>query len=201
MTLVPTVLHPGAVTARAGDDAELTRLALAAGQGDDSALAELVRATQADVWRFCASLNSRDAADDLTQETFARAIPSLRRFEARASARTWLLAIARRVAADSVRRSVRRRQLLERAQLHGDLHLRRGDAGTGGAVDLMQLVDALPRDRREAFVLTQILGLEYAEAADVIGCPIGTIRSRVARARRDLVEATTHDERAVGDER
>nr|WP_249068706.1 sigma factor-like helix-turn-helix DNA-binding protein [Modestobacter muralis] len=44
-------------------------------------------------------------------------------------------------------------------------------------------------ERREAFVLTQLIGLPYAEAAEVVGCPIGTIRSRVARARADLVEA------------
>ena len=55
-----------------------------------------------------------------------------------------------------------------------------------GVADLLARLDA---DRREAFVLTQLLGLSYAEAADVAGCPIGTVRSRVARARADLVEA------------
>jgi RNA polymerase sigma-70 factor, ECF subfamily len=44
----------------------------------------------------------------------------------------------------------------------------------------------LSADRREAFVLTQIVGLPYADAAVVCGVPIGTIRSRVARAREDL---------------
>jgi RNA polymerase sigma-70 factor (ECF subfamily) len=50
------------------------------------------------------------------------------------------------------------------------------------------LVGALSDDRREAFVLTQMLGLSYAEAAEVCGCEIGTIRSRVSRARADLIE-------------
>ena len=51
----------------------------------------------------------------------------------------------------------------------------------GAAVaDLLARLDP---DRREAFVLTQLLGLPYAEAAEVAGCPVGTIRSRVARAR------------------
>jgi RNA polymerase sigma-70 factor, ECF subfamily len=54
-------------------------------------------------------------------------------------------------------------------------------------------VRALTGDRRDAFVLTQVLGLGYAEAAEVCGCPIGTIRSRVARARRDLVEVLELD--------
>jgi RNA polymerase sigma-70 factor (ECF subfamily) len=48
------------------------------------------------------------------------------------------------------------------------------------------LLDALDPDRRDAFVLTQLVGLSYDEAAVVAGCPIGTIRSRVARARADL---------------
>jgi RNA polymerase sigma-70 factor (ECF subfamily) len=51
------------------------------------------------------------------------------------------------------------------------------------------LVAALEPERREAFVLTQVVGLSYAEAADVCSCPVGTIRSRVARARADLVSA------------
>lgn len=53
------------------------------------------------------------------------------------------------------------------------------------------MIDLLPEDRREALVLTQILGLSYQEAADVLGCPIGTVRSRVARAREALVEAAS----------
>ena len=57
----------------------------------------------------------------------------------------------------------------------------------GDAID--QFVRALVPERQEAFVLTQVVGLSYEEAADVIGCPIGTIRSRVARARADLLEA------------
>jgi RNA polymerase sigma-70 factor (ECF subfamily) len=54
-------------------------------------------------------------------------------------------------------------------------------------VALQELLAALDAERREAFVLTLLVGLSYAEAADVAGCPVGTIRSRVARARDDLV--------------
>jgi len=58
------------------------------------------------------------------------------------------------------------------------------EPGAQAAVDL--LLAALDEDRRAAFVLTQLLGCSYAEAAQVCDCPIGTIRSRVARAREDL---------------
>jgi RNA polymerase sigma-70 factor (ECF subfamily) len=52
-----------------------------------------------------------------------------------------------------------------------------------------QLLGRLDVDRRTAFVLTQMLGFDYASAAEVCGCPVGTIRSRVARAREQLVAA------------
>jgi RNA polymerase sigma-70 factor (ECF subfamily) len=59
---------------------------------------------------------------------------------------------------------------------------------------LRHLLDTLAPDRREAFIATQVLGLSYAEAAEVCGCPVGTIRSRVARAREDLVTTYRQDQ-------
>ena len=175
--LVPSVVQNADVD-------ELTSLALAAGAGDRVALASFVRRTQADVWRFCAHVNGRAEADDLTQETYLRAIPALARFEGRSSARAWLLSIARRTCADSVRRTVRRRRLVEQAksQAGPEAH-----PPASGEVDLGLLLAGLDHDRRQAFVLTQILGLSYAETAEACACPVGTIRSRVARAREDLM--------------
>ena len=83
---------------------EITRLALAAGGGDRVALYAFVRATQAELWRWCAYLVGPDDADDVTQEVYIRAFRALPRYRADASARTWLLAIARRTAADHIRR-------------------------------------------------------------------------------------------------
>jgi RNA polymerase sigma-70 factor, ECF subfamily len=156
----------------------ITEAALSARRGDAASAAAFVRATQADVWRLCAHLSTRDAADDLTQETYARAFASLHRFAGRSSARTWLLSIARRVCADAVRAAVRARSLAP---------VERAAADPADAVTLRALLGALDPERREAFVLTQLVGLSYAEAAEVCGCPVGTIRSRVARARADLV--------------
>jgi RNA polymerase sigma-70 factor (ECF subfamily) len=160
---------------------EVTTAALRARRGDAAAAAAFVRATQADVWRLCAHLGSVAQADDLTQDTYARAFASLHRFLGRSSARTWLLTIARRVCADAVRAAQRdRRAPVPQARAVDD---------PAGSVAMRALVAALERERREAFVLTQVLGLSYAEAADVCACPVGTIRSRVARARADLVDA------------
>lgn len=62
-------------------------------------------------------------------------------------------------------------------------------AGFEDVVELKLLLEALEPERREVLVLTQILGLSYVEAAQVCGCPVGTVRSRVARAREDLLNA------------
>jgi RNA polymerase sigma-70 factor (ECF subfamily) len=169
---------------------QLERLAALAAEGDAAATAALVRETQADVWRLCAHLSDRQAAEDLTQETYLRALPALRGFEGRSSLRTWLLSIARRVCADHLRARKRRPLVLvgedaELADLARDGH----HDEVGGTVAAQDVLDRLDPERREAFMLTQLIGLPYAEAAEVVGCPVGTIRSRVARARADLVEA------------
>src|SRR4051794_41589378 len=97
--------HPLMEDSEAMDD--LTRLAIAAGSGDRVALAAFVRTSQAEVWRLCRHLAGPGAADDVTQDAYARAIPALAGFRAEATARTWLLGIARRAAADHVRREQR----------------------------------------------------------------------------------------------
>jgi RNA polymerase sigma-70 factor, ECF subfamily len=165
-----------------------SHLALAARAGDRAALARLVQGTQADVWRFCAGLAGPGDADDLTQEVYLRAIGSLPRFRGDAPVLMWLLAIARRVCADHVRRSIRQRRLAERAQ--GEQHrFERSGAGDPTVVpDLSAIIGELPEAFRTAFVLTQVVGCTYAETAEVCGCPIGTVRSRVARAREAIVE-------------
>lgn len=175
---------------------ELTRHAFAAGRGDQAAAAAFVRASQADVWRLLAHLAGRDAADDLTQETYLRAFRSLRRFRGESTARTWLLSIARRVAADQLR--ARARRPYEAGEPSPDAAT---DPDPAGGVTVRLLVRRLDPERREAFVLTQVLGLSYAEAAAVCGCPLGTIRSRVARARNDLVTALRDGEAPGGDVR
>ncbi len=166
---------------------DLTRLALAAAKGDRGALHRFVRATQTDVWRLCAHLGDRERADDLTQETYLRALRALPAFRADASARTWLLAITRRTVADALRNSGRRRRM------EGSLRPAPDQAPPDDGIALREAVDRLDPDRRIAFVLTQMLGLSYAEAAEVCRCPVGTIRSRLARARADLVDALGGD--------
>lgn len=177
----------------ARDDARVTDLALRAGRGDRGALTEFIRATQDDVWRLLAHLGGRDIADDLTQETYLRVMSALPRFAARSSARTWLLSLARRVWVDNIRHDMARPR--KSATEYEDAAAASQVDGANASswsdwIDARTLIDALPPERREALILTQVLGYTYEEAAKITGVRIGTIRSRVARARKDLIEAT-----------
>lgn len=175
---------------------EATTHALAAKAGDRAAATAFIRSTSRDVARFLTHLAAPGDVEDLSQETYLRAMRSLPRFDARSSARTWLFSIARRVAADHVRTAMRRPRLasvadwVEVADGAPDHGVLRFDDG----VVLRRLLAELDPDRREAFVATQVLGLSYQEAAEVCDCPVGTIRSRVARARADLVASMRADE-------
>ena len=146
---------------------------------------EFVEASYPTIWRFCAALAGRSAADDLAQETFLRATRALPRFRGHASGRTWILSIARRVCMDELRGRYRRDRLEER--LTAVAHALPGAHDPTSAVATRELLLSLEPDRRLAFVLTQLFQLSYEEAAMVCGCPVGTIRSRVARARDDLI--------------
>lgn len=155
-----------------------TSLILAAQDGDPAAFDAFVRLTQLDVTRYCTYLGDPHTVDDLVQDTCLRALRSLHTFRNESPATRWLITIARRACADAIGH----RQRGERPEL-----TRKAHHDTTGAVELTMLVNALPIDQRQAFVLTQLLGYTYEEAADFCGCPVGTVRSRVARARSRLV--------------
>lgn len=169
------------------DDETITRLALAARAGDREAAASFVRATTGQVRRVLGYLSDRHVVDDLVQETYLRAFAALPRYGQRSPARLWLLSIARRVAADHVRtaqRSPRTSSLdTEQVAVRYSAH-----PSSAGWVELQQAIGALDLDRREAFVLTRVLGMSYDEAAEICQCAVGTIRSRVFRARGELLE-------------
>jgi RNA polymerase sigma-70 factor, ECF subfamily len=172
---------------RPGAMDRLTGLLVDARDGDRLALGAAIRLSQAEVWRLAAHLVGPAEADDVTQDVFVRAWRALPSFRAESSGRTWLLSIARRACADAVRRESRRRRLT--ARLRSDPTAKAEGAHTPDELHgLGELVALLEPAQREAFVLTQITGCSYAEAAELCGVRIGTIRSRVARARVELIE-------------
>lgn len=173
-------------------DDPVTKLALAAGKGDRAALTAFIEATQNDVWRLLAHLGGTASADDLTQETYLRVISALPRFAARSSAKTWILSLARRVWVDNVRHDMARPR--KAATSVEDLTSAASKSTWSEWVDVRLIIENLSEDRREALILTQVLGYTYEEAAQITGVRVGTIRSRVARARKDIIDATSKSE-------
>jgi RNA polymerase sigma-70 factor (ECF subfamily) len=165
-------------------------LLLRARDGDEAALADFVRAMRPPIWRFCAYLVGPDDAEDAVQETFLAAWQALPSFRGEASAKTWLFVIARRSADRVARRRGRWLELAKGVPLPAPV------SHPETASEPYELLSGLELDRRIPLVLTQIIGLSYAEAAAVCECPIGTIRSRVARAREELLERQSERRRA-----
>lgn len=174
----------------------LTRLLLEAQRGDRDALEQFVVETHRDVLDLCRHLGDRDNADDLAQETYRRAVASLPRYRAEGPARNWLLTIARRTCVDATRRRARRRRLRQRVtELAVDEHIVPTPITERPEID--ELLARLDDDRRAAFVLTQLTGFQYHEAADLLGVPVGTVRSRVARAREQLLHIVNDTDQAT----
>lgn len=137
--------------------------------------------------------HNRAAAEDLVQETYLRAFKNFHRFNPGTNCRAWLFTILRNVFLNQIRRS-------GTEVLEGDAGL--PDAGLdsvasmtfGGGPeeeflqtmlhgDVERALKALPLQFREAVVLADLEGLTYREVAEVLGCPIGTVMSRLSRGR------------------
>jgi RNA polymerase sigma-70 factor (ECF subfamily) len=173
----------GSRASRYGDTVDhLTRTALAARDGDRIALEGFLRLVQADVWKTCRYMVDAQSADDLTQDVLVKIVGSMHRITADHNVRGWVLGIARHTCLDEIRRRQRRRRL------QSDFENTRPSvvADLGSSVAVQDLVERLDPERRDAFVLTQLVGLSYEETAAICDCPVGTVRSRVARARMDL---------------
>jgi RNA polymerase sigma-70 factor, ECF subfamily len=164
--------------------------------GDLGAFEELVRLTQGDAWRYAYHLTrNRTTADDVTQDSFVRAFRSLRSFRGQSKFTSWLLRIVHNCAVDAQVRERRDRTLAERAARDAP-----PPAGGGNEerMRIPQAVDRLSPRLRQPFVLIEVLGFDYREASMVLGVPVGTLKSRMHRARAALIAQLKVDE--VADE-
>jgi len=179
-------------------------LVAAASAGDGDAFMGLVELHQAKVRALARGLVGDPAlAEDVAQDTFLRAWQGLGGFRQEASFSSWLYAITRRTALEHARRRRRREEVpLEAAPAREDGR----SADPVLRLDLDRALAQLDTEQREAFLLVAVLGLPYQEAATVLGCPFGTVASRVARARARLAAWLTGDgvegsrQRASGEE-
>jgi RNA polymerase sigma-70 factor (ECF subfamily) len=164
---------------------DLTRDLILAQDGDLEAFSRAARLAQPDIRRFCSWITGTKAdLDDLEQETLLRMYRHLDSFRVESRGISWILSIARRVCLDHARQSTRRRRLSIALEHHTAIAQHYNDSST---IHLEQSIHDLPEPLRESFVLVKLFGFTYAEVADIIGCPLGTVQSRVARARALLV--------------
>jgi RNA polymerase sigma-70 factor (ECF subfamily) len=170
----------------AGEEARLIGLARA---GDTRAFGQLVDAHQAAVRAFLRRLSGNYAdADDIAQDAFARTWDALDRFDGTSSLRTFLCGVAfqywRRQRRSAGRRVARETAYADLADTQTEL-----PAGTAQRLALRQAMDDLPEEQRA--VLALCLGQEFthAEAAEVLGLPLGTVKSHVKRGRAKLQSA------------
>jgi RNA polymerase sigma-70 factor (ECF subfamily) len=173
------------------DDAQLVADAQA---GDRLALDQLLRLHYDRVHAVCRRIvgTSHDA-DDAAQEAMIRIVKGLRSFDGRSSFGTWAYRIASNTALDELRKR-RRRPMLHVVDDHGqvpEIADRPAERRVEAVADRLSLDDAiasLPDDFRTAVVLRDVADLDYGEIARVLGVPIGTVKSRIARGRSLLAD-------------
>lgn len=142
-----------------------------------------------------------DFADDLVQETLLKAWAAQARFEPGTSMRAWTFVILRNVYLSELRRN-RFRGDYDETQAERILTAPAGQEGPLHLGDLHRALMTLPPERREALLLVGAGGFSYEEAADICGCAVGTIKSRVGRARAALatmIEDGSLPKRSSGD--
>ena len=158
-------------------------------RGDESALAQLFGRYEGVIYRYAAYMCGRDTADDIVQETFLAVLQQSKRHDPPERAvSSYLIGIARhrilkRAARDNWCDAEDVETLLEhRADLRQETPLE--DVTRAESVEHVRAaVESLPPLFREAIVLCELHEMQYAEAASIIGCPIGTIRSRLHRGK------------------
>lgn len=177
-----------AMTERADLDIDLIDRYLA---GDTSAFNELMDAHEDRVFAICMRMmGEREAALDATQDTFLTVFRKADRFKAQAAFSTWLYRVAVNTCYDHLRRRTR-----TQTQPLPDSH-DPSDSTTGDLYDAIEVrpdIEAalreLSEDFRSAVVLVDLEGMSLDQAADTLGVPTGTIKSRLFRARRQLSQS------------
>ncbi len=145
-------------------------------------------------------LRSHVDAEDATQETFVKLARGAAGFRGDAQLSTWLYRVARNVCTDHVRHDVRRpaTPVADPGDLDAALSEPDTTAGTDEHLAVAEALDTLDPLSRQALVLVAIEGLTYAEAGVVMGLPVGTVKSRVSRARGRLATVLERADDADG---
>jgi RNA polymerase sigma-70 factor (ECF subfamily) len=181
------VTYPGTVQTADGDDGLLDALE----RGDAQAVAAVYDTHHTAIRAFALRLlGDAAAAEDLVHEAFVTLPKAIRRYERRASLRTFLISIAVNHSRHYVRSAARRRAAMQRL---AEVPLPEGPASPERALEqselvraLSQALDSLSLDQRVAFVLCEVEERTSKDAASIVGAPEATIRTRVVHAKKRL---------------
>jgi RNA polymerase sigma-70 factor (ECF subfamily) len=149
------------------------------GVGDQDALAELCRRYERPLYRFLARHTGGRDVEDLYQETWLRAVRAAPRFDPSRRFSTWVFQIAVNLCRDWHRRP-------PPEPVEPDDNLASTSDAPEARIDARRLLAALPEAQRTALLLRYYHGLSEEEAAEVLGCPRGTVKSRLHAARERL---------------
>jgi len=186
------------------DTVDVDALVRAARSGDRAALDRLLRLQYDRMWGVCRRILANDAdAADATQEALLSVVRGLARFDGRSSFATWCYRVAVNASLDELRRRRRRPALLDADD--GAPPIGEGPGPDGAPAFDVRLVDRLrldealarlPEDFRVPVVLRDVCDLDYAEIAETLQIPPGTVRSRIARGRAALAASLRNQDDA-----
>ena len=175
------------MTHRAAEDAELVQRYI---EGDLTAFSELMDAHQDRVFGICLRmLGNRDAALDVTQETFLTVFRKADRYKAQAAFSTWLYRVAVNACYDYLRRTKRRRsEVMPESLDPADPTSQDPMTSAELRPAIQEALMELQPEFRSAVVLVDLEGLALETAGDMLGVPVGTVKSRLFRGRRILAQ-------------
>ncbi|AZR73789.1 hypothetical protein BBF96_10565 [Anoxybacter fermentans] len=171
-------------------------------KGEEKAFEEIVRRYQKKVYNtIYRILGNPEDANDLAQEVFIRVYRKLHLFQGKASFSTWLFTITSNLCRDELRKRQRRLKIrslsepirykdgeIEQEILDESMTPERISINRELRDEIQAVIDKLPDEQKEAIVLREFQGFSYEEIAEIVGVALGTVKSRISRARRNIRE-------------
>ncbi|MCH2662746.1 sigma-70 family RNA polymerase sigma factor [bacterium] len=156
------------------------------------------------IYRF---VGDRETAEDIVQETFLRAFRKRDEYRAIANFSTWLFTIAGNLAKSELRRRKRWRMISAERDEETDTGMELPDESARpdkvaessiADVQIQNAINSLPNNYRQVILLRDVEGMSYQEISEIVDCPVGTVKSRVNRARLKLQQKLKSEGRDVG---
>ena len=167
----------------------LHELILEAKKGDQSAFRELVTSYKGSVYRHAlALLNDRMEAEDVVQEAFVKIYYSLPKLKNEYAFVSWLTRIATNICYDRIQKINKKKQLIKEELNEGRI-MQHGPSLIDNTITKMSIKEAMkkiPIEQRTVLSLREIQGYSYSEISELIEIPLGTVKSRISKARENL---------------